>query len=52
MAFDSIRSPPETMHAADQKAVAMHPLRIIVDHHVILISELLGTVCGDSNRKR
>jgi hypothetical protein len=30
----------------------MHPLRVIVDHHVILISGLLGTVSGDRNRKR
>src|SRR6516165_2495993 len=30
----------------------MHPLRVIVDHHVIVISGLLGTVSGDRNRKR
>src|SRR5271157_2413531 len=30
----------------------MHPLRVIVDHHVILISGLLVTVSGDRNRKR
>jgi hypothetical protein len=25
----------------------MHPLRVIVDHHVILTSGLLATVSGD-----
>jgi hypothetical protein len=29
-----------------------HPLRVIVDHHIILISGLLGTESGDRNRKR